>query len=124
MIPTDKDKINRVIAEAMGWRYGQCKIESVRVIPWRWISPDNSRQYVSLPFNPYDSISDALEAVEFVIKKYNLIFKLEMDTTEIGMISTAWFLDERGIAVARQSSTETPQAALSLAIKQYLEKPS
>ncbi len=121
MTPTEIQEINRLIAEAMGKPYITYPVITYRtdVDPWEIIK----EKEVSY-FNPHDSIQDVFEAVDVICPKgdgfaWCLSWSVKRQRFEF-VIS-----DHReGFPPKRYhgNDKETPEAAISLAIKQYLEE--
>ncbi len=116
--PTDKD-INRVIAEAMGLHKAQFTGTDPRSV---YVIGNPPRR-----FNPYDSITDAFEAVDVICKSDTVPFQYAVTINKMNdgafkaKIITYTSKKEYGFSEAWGVS-ETPQAAVVLAIKQYLEE--
>ncbi len=105
MNSTEIQNINRVIAEAMGPGL-ICIIDNLLY-----------RMYDGLYFNPVDSISDVMEAVDKIFSEGQLEIILDRDSNESWTCSIWYYRDELYTAEA-----ETPSAAISLALAEYLKE--
>ncbi len=122
MTDTDKDKINRVIAGAMGL---ELRVQSVPISPTKakvkkvYVRPSNREEI----FDPYDDISDAFEAVDVIAdgKYYSIEIKHMPFSKEHARFGTFLKIERGSRIIKTIEFAETPQAALSLAIRQFLE---
>ncbi len=109
--PEKIQEINRVIAEAMGYEIIGSDDDSIRVKP----APDHIWGWKL--FNPYDSISDALEAVDVIIPRDKRMFIAQYSKYwkcsiwKGGRVDNTW-----------SGEAETRPAAVSLALYEKIKE--
>ncbi len=121
MTPPDKDKINRVIAEAMGWTHiGYAAEEPGRLMG----HPPNgkSMELCNLP-NPYDSISDAFEAWEKLIKQPYWGILMQPFEGHLWTFTVRYEAEDiTASRIVTSAEAETLSAAVSLALVKYIKE--
>ena len=130
MTPEEKQKINRVIAEAMGWTW-QAHSNDGATHYYRWHNPQGQNVGSLLAFNPVDSISDAMEGVDKIAdgKYYSIEIQYHPFASEkyerfgVFLKIERFFKGGGSRIIQTLEFAETPAAAIALALAEYLKKP-
>ena len=120
MTAPGKEKINRIIAEKMGWTFSFYSPSGIHYDKGVFTDHEGKLRF---KFNPYDSISDAFEAWEKLIKQPYWGILMQPFKGHLWTFTVRYEAEDiTASRIVTSAEAETPAAAISLALEKHIKE--